>query len=100
MSPAQYWWKLVGVPAIWIAIGFVLLTIVACSMVNGGLYYPNYGSRRAPAGMQKIKTPDGAEIAVLYLPNPKAHYTIWFFHGNAEDLGDMESFLIELRDRG
>jgi fermentation-respiration switch protein FrsA (DUF1100 family) len=100
MSPAQYWWKLVGLPVVVLAVGFVLLTVAACTMVNGMLYYPNYASRRAPTGMQKVKTPDGTEIAVLHLPNPKAHYTLWFFHGNAEDLGDLEPFLVALRDRG
>lgn len=100
MSPAQYWWKLVGLPALWIAIGYLLLTLAACSMVNGALYYPNYGSRRAPTGMQKIKTPDGHDVAVLHLPNLNARYTLWFFHGNAEDLGDLEPFLVQMRDAG
>lgn len=69
-------------------------------MVNRALYHPEYGSRRPPAGMQKIKADDGTEIAVLHLPNPKAQYTLWFFHGNAEALGDLEPFLVALRDSG
>src|SRR5688500_14887569 len=63
------------------------------------LYYPDYGSRRAPAGIHTI---DAAadKIAALHLANPTARYTPWYFHGNAEDLGDLEPFLLALRDRG
>lgn len=80
--------------------GFVLLSLAACTMVNGMLYYPNYGSRRAPEGLKKVRAEDGNEIAVLHLPNPQARYTLWFFHGNAEDLGDVEPFLRTLREAG
>lgn len=40
------------------------------------------------------------EIAVLHLPNPNAKFTLWFFHGNAESLGDLEPFLRVLRAAG
>lgn len=100
MSLAVYWWKLVGLPVIVVAVAYVLVALSACTMVDKALYYPNYGSRRAPAGMQKIRTADGTEIAVLHLPNPSARFTLWFFHGNAEDLGDLEPFLLAMRDRG
>lgn len=100
MTRARYWWKLVGLPMTIVVVGFVLLSIVACSMVDSALYHPGYGSRRAPATLQKVKTSEGTDIAVLHLPNPKARYTVWFFHGNAEALGDLEPFLITLRDHG
>ena len=100
MSPAHYWWKLLGIPVTVVGVGYVLLVMSACTMVEKALYYPNYGSRRAPAEMRKIPLSDGTEIAVLHLPNPQARYTLWFFHGNAEDLGDLEPFLLSLRDRG
>jgi abhydrolase domain-containing protein 17 len=99
MSAAAYWWKLVGIPALLLAIGYVLLVLSACSMIDRALYYPSYGSRRAPAGLQKIRA-GNEDIAVLHLPNPNARFTLWFFHGNAEDLGDLEPFLLGLRDKG
>jgi len=37
---------------------------------------------------------------MLYLPNPAAHFTLWYFHGNAEDLGDIEPRLHALHDAG
>lgn len=100
MTAAQYAWKLVGLPLSVLTLGFVVFTIAACSMVNSALYHPNYASRRPPAGLQKIRMPDGTEIATVHLPNPGARHTLWFFHGNAEDLGDLEPSLAALRDSG
>lgn len=39
-------------------------------------------------------------IAAIYLPNPKAKYTIIYSHGNAEDLGINLPFLKDLRNHG
>jgi fermentation-respiration switch protein FrsA (DUF1100 family) len=76
------------------------MLVAAIPMFADGLiYFPNYGSRRAPVGMHTLSGPEGA-VAVLHLPNPQARFTLWFFHGNAEDLGDLEPFLHELRDAG
>lgn len=47
----------------------------------------------------KIATPDGVQLAARHLPCPSARYTLLYFHGNAEDLGQVEPFLRELRDR-
>lgn len=64
------------------------------------IFQPSYGSRRAPEGMTHIPLPGGGSLAALYLPNPAARHTLWFFHGNAEDLGDLEPFLREMQRRG
>ena len=69
---------------------YLALAIAAPWLAQGMLYYPQMGSRRAPEGIRKIRAPDGTSIAVLHLPNPSARFTLWFFHGNAEDLGDIE----------
>lgn len=74
---------------------------VSAHFVSGGMMFlPAYGSRRAPEGMVRIPLPNGGSLAALYLPNPKARHTIWFFHGNAEDLGDLEPYLREMNRRG
>ena len=76
------------------------LMVTAVPMLADSLiYHPNHGSRRAPAGLQKIRSGTD-QLAVLHLPNPQARYTLWFFHGNAEDLGDLEPFLLALRANG
>ncbi|MBI3884580.1 MAG: alpha/beta hydrolase [Opitutae bacterium] len=76
------------------------LTAIA-HLVSGRLMFlPDYGSRRAPEGMIRIPSVGGGSLAALYLPNPAAKHTLWFFHGNAEDLGDLEPFLHEMHRRG
>lgn len=70
-------------------------------LVSGPMMFlPSYGSRRAPDGMLRIALPGGGSVAALYLPNAAAKHTLWFFHGNAEDLGDLEPFLHEIQRRG
>jgi pimeloyl-ACP methyl ester carboxylesterase len=51
-------------------------------------------------GVAHVPTADGDSIAVVWLPNPEARYTILFSHGNGEDLGDLQHFLPVLRDAG
>ncbi len=87
----------------WLIVVAVLyggLALLARLLAARALYYPEMTSGRAPEGMRKLRGPDGSEIAVLHLPNPGAHHTLWFFHGNAEDLGDLEPGLRTLRDAG
>ncbi|HAX79930.1 MAG TPA: hypothetical protein DCY88_29865 [Cyanobacteria bacterium UBA11372] len=48
----------------------------------------------------KLTTANGVSISAIYLPNPKAKYTILYSHGNAEDLGYGLPMLKELRDIG
>ncbi len=38
----------------------------------------------------------GERIPAVYIPHPKAEYTILFSHGNAEDLGCLVDWLYEL----
>jgi fermentation-respiration switch protein FrsA (DUF1100 family) len=79
---------------------YVAGALLARLLAARALYYPEMGSRRAPDGLQKIRDANGTEIALVHLPNPGARFTIWFFHGNAEDLGDLEPWLRMLRDAG
>lgn len=79
---------------------YVGLTIIARLLAVRALYHPEVTSGRVPEGGQKIRGNDGSEIMVLHLPNPQARFTIWLFHGNAEDLGDAEAGLRALRDAG
>lgn len=72
----------------------------AQGIVDSMLYHPEYGSRRDPVGAFRLALPDGTKINALYLPNPKARYTLWYFHGNAEDLGDCEARLREFHAQG
>jgi abhydrolase domain-containing protein 17 len=42
----------------------------------------------------------GTPLTALYLPNPKAQYTILYNHGNAEDLGQIRPVLEDIRRSG
>lgn len=48
----------------------------------------------------KLNTKDGKKISAIYLPNPKAKYTILFSHGNGEDLGSISLFLKTYQQKG
>ena len=58
---------------------------------------PSYRTGQLPIVM--VPT-DGAAIATLYLPNPRAGVTLLYAHGNAEDLGQLAPWLEELRRAG
>lgn len=100
MTSGTFFWRVVRLPVIAICVAYAGSALLAPAMVSQLLYYPSMASGRAPEGMRKLPGPDGTEIAVLHLPNPQAQFTIWFFHGNAEDLGDIEPHLRTLRDNG
>jgi fermentation-respiration switch protein FrsA (DUF1100 family) len=58
---------------------------------------PSYRAGQLPIVMVPR---DGASIAVLHLPNPRAGVTLLYAHGNAEDLGQLAPWLEELRRAG
>ena len=64
------------------------------------IFQPQTPRYTASASATLVPVGDGDSIAVAWLPNPRARYTILFSHGNAEDLGDLRYFLTDLRDAG
>lgn len=94
------YWRVGAWFAVATLVVYVALTALAASIVDGMLYFPDYASRKEPANVIRIPTPEGGSLAAIYLPNPAAKHTLWFFHGNAEDLGSLEPFLRELHARG
>jgi fermentation-respiration switch protein FrsA (DUF1100 family) len=74
--------------------------VLARMLASRALYHPAMASGRAPEGAQRLRAPEGSDVTVLHLPKAGAHFTVWFFHGNAEDLGDLEPSLLALRDAG
>jgi len=88
---------LVGVIAL---CGYALLAAYAYFFSDRQLFFPDYGSPDKPVGFLEIPTDSGGKIAALYLPNPQANYTIWYFHGNAETLGDLETRMLDFQRNG
>lgn len=74
--------------------------VLARLLAGRALYHPEVASGRAPEGAQMIQGADGSTVAVLHLPNPTTRFTIWLFHGNAEDLGDLAPGLQAWREAG
>src|SRR5262245_41039386 len=99
MTPTQRrFWLKTGLAGLAIVVGTAAW---ASGVVDSMLYHPEYGSRREPTlGAVKIRVDDKTEISALFLANPSAKFTIWYFHGNAEDLGDIEPRMWELQARG
>lgn len=93
-------WSMLRAPLAVAVAGALIAMIGARYLAERMLYYPEMASRRAVSGVQTITDENGNAIAVLHLPNDSARFTVWFFHGNAEDLGDIEPFLRMLRDLG
>ncbi len=50
--------------------------------------------------MRLIPMAGGDRLALLYLPNPAATFTLLYSHGNAEDLGVIQPLLTQYRDWG
>jgi fermentation-respiration switch protein FrsA (DUF1100 family) len=51
-------------------------------------------------GLRAVPAADGTPLAVVYLSNPAARHTVFYFHGNAEDLGDAAPLLASLQATG
>jgi len=64
------------------------------------IFLPPAPSYRDTPDVIRLSTADGERIAAVYLPNPRATYTLLFSHGNAEDLGGVLPLLPALRDLG
>jgi len=50
--------------------------------------------------IMQLKTPEGRQVAALYLRNPEAEFTILLSHGNAEDIGYLLPLLKEINALG
>lgn len=89
-----------------ITIGLVILYALLCAfafLFGRRLAFP------APAASYKtstianlkfIEVQNGGKIAYAYLKNPSAKYTIFYSHGNGEDIGDIMPILINFFNAG
>ncbi len=84
-----------------IGVGYAFFMVFAWLAGDHLLFQPRPTSYvESLPGFFRIPTPDGASIAAVQLTNPRARFTILYFHGNAEDIGDLEPQFLALRDRG
>ena len=81
---------------------FVLLVVLMFSQlsVNRMIFYPPAAGYEDGPDVIKIETAGGEKIAAMYFENEKAHFTILFTHGNAEDIGNNVEFFEMLTGHG
>jgi fermentation-respiration switch protein FrsA (DUF1100 family) len=79
---------------------YVCLCLYAYFFADWMIFKPQPSSYQDSGEILKLTTADGLQISAVYLPNPRAKYTILYTHGNAEDLGDVQSVLQELQQMG
>jgi alpha-beta hydrolase superfamily lysophospholipase len=71
-----------------------------------GLYYeklifhPPHASYQDTPQIIKIETKSGTKISAVYLPNPKAYYTLLYSHNSYVDLGQIMSLLEAFQQHG
>jgi hypothetical protein len=82
-----------------VAVAYAVAAFYAWQYSDGLIFLPPPPTYPAGADLLAIPTADGGTLAARYLPYPEARYTLIDFHGNAEDLGQVEPHLRELRDR-
>ena len=84
-----------------VAVGlYAAISVLTPLGVDSQMFFPSYASRREVAGTFRIPAGNGDTLAALYLPNPAAKHTIWYFHGNGQALGDVAPLLWEFHRRG
>lgn len=79
---------------------YLLLAGLAWWYAERIIFQPHTPGYAVANGISLVPVAGADSIAVLWLPNPAARYTILYSHGNAEDLGDLRGFLQELRAAG
>jgi abhydrolase domain-containing protein 17 len=67
---------------------------------NKVLFRPPTASYANDSSIIKLKTSNGETISAKFYQNDTAAFTILFSHGNAEDIGTVEPFILRLRENG
>lgn len=88
----------VGRVAVLMYFGLMVLGWVAANRLIFQPRPASYGS--GLSGLLMAAAADGTPLAVLHLPNSAARHTVFYFHGNAEDLGDTLPLLQQLHAAG
>lgn len=94
------WAAALGSAATVCGAAYLLLGALTWWYTDRIIFQPQPSTYTVGAGISRVPVTEEDSIAVLWLPNPRARYTILYSHGNAEDLGDLRPFLADLRDAG
>ena len=83
-----------------ILIIYILIGFWAFFFSDRLIFLPRPSSYQTNQDFVKLQSRDRTQITGIYLPLPKAEYTILYSHGNGEDLGEILPRLRDLRDIG
>ena len=83
-----------------ILIIYILIGFWAFFFSDRLIFLPRPSSYQKNQDFVKLQSRDRTQITGIYLPLPKAEYTILYSHGNGEDLGEILPRLRDLRDIG
>lgn len=83
-----------------ILIIYILIGFWAFFFSDRLIFLPRPSSYQTNQDFVKLKSRNRTQITGIYLPLPKAEYTILYSHGNGEDLGEILPRLRDLRDIG
>lgn len=82
----------------------VLIYVIVAAYVylraDAMIFHPPPPTYDLSADIRVIPMEGGDRLAVLYLPNPEASFTLLYSHGNAEDLGIIQPLLRRYHDWG
>ncbi len=75
--------------------------LFASDAVDKVIFQPHPASYQTSlTGLSEVRAADGTTLALIHLPNNNAQQTVFYFHGNAEDLGDCLPVLKQLQSAG
>jgi abhydrolase domain-containing protein 17 len=84
---------------LYLTIAYAMVTVVAFVLADRVIFMPPSASYAA-GEFRRVDVEGGDSVAVSYLPNEAARYTILYSHGNAEDLGHVLPVLRQLHGAG
>lgn len=76
------------------------LLVYAYFFADKIIFQPQTSSYRDNAEILKLQTPNGEKISAKFYKNESSTQTILFAHGNAEDIGDLDSLLEAFHQNG
>lgn len=79
---------------------YLALSLYAYFYADSLIFQAQTSSYRNDPGIIKIKTSDGEMISARFFEKPTATHTILFSHGNAEDIGLLDSTANDFRKIG
>lgn len=85
--------------AISLCIFYLMLLLIAVFYSDRMIFPVPAPTYRDNRDIIRLPMPDGSTVAGFYSEIPSARATLLFHHGNAEDLGDIRPFLLDLQRR-